>query len=36
LSDRNYVVPDNVHLLPQRRIVRSGARELALEFEQRG
>jgi len=32
----NYVVPDQVHVLAQGRIVRSGGRELALELEERG
>jgi Fe-S cluster assembly ATP-binding protein len=32
----NHVVPDQVHVLAQGRIVRSGSRELALELEQRG
>jgi Fe-S cluster assembly ATP-binding protein len=32
----DYVVPDQVHVLAQGRIVKSGGRELALELEQRG
>ena len=32
----NYIVPDFVHVLSNGRIVKSGARELALELEQRG
>jgi Fe-S cluster assembly ATP-binding protein len=32
----NYVVPDQVHVLSQGRIVKSGDKELALELEQRG
>jgi Fe-S cluster assembly ATP-binding protein len=32
----NYVVPDQVHVLSQGRIVKSGGKELALELEQRG
>jgi Fe-S cluster assembly ATP-binding protein len=32
----NYVVPDQVHVLLQGRIVKSGGKELALELEQRG
>ncbi len=32
----DYVVPDRVHVLSQGRIVKSGARELALELERKG
>jgi len=32
----NYIVPDDVHVMVQGRIVRSGGRELALELEERG
>jgi len=32
----NYIVPDFVHVLSNGRIVKSGARDLALELEQRG
>jgi Fe-S cluster assembly ATP-binding protein len=32
----NYIVPDQVHVLAQGRIVKSGGRDLALELEQRG
>jgi len=32
----DYVVPDVVHVLSQGRIVRSGAKELALELEEKG
>ncbi len=32
----NYIVPDQVHVLVDGRIVRSGGRELALELEQKG
>ncbi len=32
----NYIVPDQVHVLAQGRIARSGGRELALELEQHG
>jgi Fe-S cluster assembly ATP-binding protein len=32
----NYIVPDQVHVLSQGRIVRSGGAELALELEQHG
>ena len=32
----DYIVPDQVHVLSQGRIVRSGGRELALELEERG
>jgi Fe-S cluster assembly ATP-binding protein len=32
----NYVVPDQVHVLVGGRIVRSGAKELALELEEKG
>jgi Fe-S cluster assembly ATP-binding protein len=32
----NYIVPDFVHVLSNGRIVKSGARELALELEQKG
>jgi Fe-S cluster assembly ATP-binding protein len=32
----NYIQPDVVHILVDGRIVRSGARELALELEQQG
>lgn len=32
----NYVVPDQVHVLSGGRIVKSGARDLALELEKRG
>jgi len=32
----NYIVPDHVHVLLNGRIVRSGAKELALELEERG
>jgi Fe-S cluster assembly ATP-binding protein len=32
----NYIVPDNVHVLLDGRIVRSGGKELALELEERG
>jgi Fe-S cluster assembly ATP-binding protein len=32
----NYIVPDQVHVLAQGRIVRSGGKELALELEERG
>ena len=32
----NYIMPDHVHVLSQGRIVKSGARDLALELEERG
>lgn len=32
----NYIVPDQVHVLSQGRIVKSGGRELALELESKG
>jgi Fe-S cluster assembly ATP-binding protein len=32
----DYIVPDQVHVLSEGRIIRSGGRELALELEQRG
>jgi Fe-S cluster assembly ATP-binding protein len=32
----NYIVPDQVHVLSQGRIVKSGGKELALELESRG
>jgi Fe-S cluster assembly ATP-binding protein len=32
----NYIVPDNVHVLVDGRIVRSGGKELALELEEKG
>jgi Fe-S cluster assembly ATP-binding protein len=32
----DYIVPDQVHVLSEGRIVRSGGRELALELEERG
>ena len=32
----NYVTPDRVHVMYDGRIIRSGARELALEIEERG
>ena len=32
----NYIMPDQVHVLSQGRIVKSGARDLALELEERG
>jgi Fe-S cluster assembly ATP-binding protein len=32
----NYIVPDQVHVLSEGRIVRSGGRELALELEEKG
>jgi Fe-S cluster assembly ATP-binding protein len=32
----NYIVPDQVHVLSEGRIVRSGGKELALELEERG
>jgi len=32
----NYIVPDDVHVMVQGRIVRSGGKELALELEERG
>jgi Fe-S cluster assembly ATP-binding protein len=32
----NYIVPDQVHVLVDGRIVRSGGRELALELEEKG
>ncbi|HEX7023923.1 MAG TPA: Fe-S cluster assembly ATPase SufC [Gemmatimonadales bacterium] len=32
----NYIVPDQVHVLSEGRIVRSGGKELALELEARG
>ena len=32
----NYIVPDQVHVLSQGRIVRSGGKDLALELEERG
>jgi Fe-S cluster assembly ATP-binding protein len=32
----NYVVPDYVHVLSEGRIVKSGAKELALELEEKG
>ncbi|MCS7168702.1 MAG: Fe-S cluster assembly ATPase SufC [Gemmatales bacterium] len=32
----NYIIPDQVHVLLDGRIVRSGSRELALELESRG
>ncbi|MCS7160852.1 MAG: ABC transporter ATP-binding protein, partial [Gemmatales bacterium] len=32
----NYIIPDQVHVLLDGRIVRSGSRELALELEARG
>ncbi len=31
-----YIVPDQVHVLSEGRIVRSGGKELALELEERG
>jgi Fe-S cluster assembly ATP-binding protein len=32
----NYIIPDQVHVLAQGRIVKSGGKELALELEERG
>jgi Fe-S cluster assembly ATP-binding protein len=32
----NYIVPDQVHVLSDGRIIRTGGRELALELEERG
>jgi Fe-S cluster assembly ATP-binding protein len=32
----NYIVPDQVHVLSNGRIVKSGGKELALELEARG
>jgi Fe-S cluster assembly ATP-binding protein len=32
----NYVVPDQVHVLADGRIVRSGGKELAFELEEKG
>lgn len=32
----NYIVPDFIHVLMGGKIVKSGAKELALELEQRG
>ena len=32
----NYIVPDQVHVLTDGRIVRSGDKDLALELEERG
>src|SRR5436309_3232566 len=32
----NYIIPDQVHVLSEGRIVRSGGRELALELEEKG
>src|SRR5690606_1662958 len=32
----NHIVPDYVHVLAARRIVKSGGKELALELEERG
>jgi len=32
----NYIVPDQVHVLSEGRIVRSGGKELALELEEKG
>jgi Fe-S cluster assembly ATP-binding protein len=32
----NYVVPDQVHVLSNGRIIKSGDRELALELEEKG
>jgi Fe-S cluster assembly ATP-binding protein len=32
----NYIVPDQVHVLVDGRIVRSGGKELALELEEKG
>src|SRR5213082_4188158 len=32
----NYIVPDQVHVLTDGRIVRSGGKELALELEEKG
>jgi len=32
----DYIVPDQVHVLSEGRIIKSGGRELALELEQRG
>jgi Fe-S cluster assembly ATP-binding protein len=32
----DYIVPDHVHVMVQGRIVRSGAKELALELEEKG
>ena len=32
----NYIVPDQVHVLVEGRIVRSGGPELALELEEKG
>ncbi len=32
----NYIVPDQVHVLAQGRIIKSGGKELALELEERG
>ena len=32
----NYIVPDNVHVLVEGRIVKSGGKELALELESEG
>jgi Fe-S cluster assembly ATP-binding protein len=32
----NYIVPDQVHVLADGKIVRSGGRELALELEDKG
>ena len=32
----NYIVPDQVHVLREGKIVKSGGKELALELEERG
>jgi Fe-S cluster assembly ATP-binding protein len=32
----DYIVPDQVHVLSQGRIVRSGDKQLALELEEKG
>ena len=32
----NYIKPDNVHIMFEGRIVRSGGAELALELEEKG
>ena len=36
IRDRNYIVPDHVHVLAHGRIVKSGGKELALELEDKG
>jgi len=32
----NYIIPDQVHVLVDGRIVKSGGKDLALELEERG